>query len=294
MNKIVRSIRLKVGDFIVQIRFFEPGIEMKREYSKKMLQFIALLEKYYTLVPFSDLNPHAVINIFDLSLHNTAIIHKTVNKTASSVYVHLYSRNRMTFGTSYTISHSQFRFILLKIFIELLAVNKCFLLHASSIKVNNEVHLFTGNSGAGKSTIVRLLTPEFTPFSDELILVKKLSSSYVAGQSFFREKNRFIMPDTNFYPIKSVYFIHQSEKTYLKSMTNKNTMVKKLAQQLRTDIHNGSIQFTEIAQFVDSFSSFYDLFFEKKRGKVVALVKHHNTHPAANSIRDRQENNYKK
>jgi hypothetical protein len=265
---------------------------MEREYARKMVQFVSILKRNYTLNTSPNPRIDSIINVFDLSLHETAIVHKIISKKASSTYVHLYSKNGITYGTSYTISNSQFRFIIIKILIELLAANNCFLLHASSVLIHGQIYLFTGDSGAGKSTIVKLLTPQFIPFTDELVLVRRKGKLYCAGQSFFREKNRMIKPYSKFYPIEAVFFIHQSEKSFVRHINNKQTVMQKIVKQLRTDRNNEELQFKQVVQFVRQRPIFSDLFFEKNKREINKLLIGHNKHPVENSNHGQLANNY--
>lgn len=55
-----------------------------------------------------------------------------------------------------------------------------FLLHAASAIRNGKAFLFTGASGAGKTTIARLAPSDATLLTDEISFVRKVSDSYMA------------------------------------------------------------------------------------------------------------------
>lgn len=286
MPTITSTMYIRIAFFIVKICFFKPRAEIERECARKMRQFVQVLKKSYTEVHPNGKKIHAVINIFDLSLHEASIIHRTIGKNKANTYIHLYSQNGSTFGASYAMSNSQLRFIVIKICIELLARNNSILLHASSLRINDKVYIFTGDSGAGKSTIVKLLGTAFIPFTDELLVIQRTKNGYVVGQSFFAEKNKKIKADPFLYPLHSFYFIHQSKQTRVTKIKNKQLVLRKLSKQLRTDSRHGTTQFAYITRFVDTFPSFFDLFFEKNKRATVALFSHHNKRPAANNIHD--------
>jgi hypothetical protein len=287
MAKIISTVCIRVAFFTVKIRFFKPREEMERGYARRMKQFIRILAESYTKVPDKGTKINAVVNIFDLSLHSAPIVHKTIGKNRSSAYVHLYSKNGTTYGASYTISNSQFRFIIIKICIDLLTKHKCILLHASSIRIGDRVYAFTGDSGAGKSTIARILGVPYIPFSDELLVIQSAKYGYVAGQSFFAQKNKKIKLDTSLYPLHALFFIHQSKKTQLKKIPHTDFVLRKLLKQLRTDGANSTPQFENIAQFASVFRNFYDLYFEKKTKPLVDAFIGHNMLPVANNNRAR-------
>jgi hypothetical protein len=62
----------------------------------------------------------------------------------------------------------------------LLASRGGFLLHAASGIRAGRAFVFTGQSGAGKTTIARLAPPDVTLLSDEISYVRKVEDSYVA------------------------------------------------------------------------------------------------------------------
>jgi len=73
----------------------------------------------------------------------------------------------------------------------LLAREGGFLLHASSAIRNGRAFLFSGVSGAGKTTIARLAPPDASLLTDEISYVTRLDSRYVAvGTPFFGELGR--------------------------------------------------------------------------------------------------------
>jgi hypothetical protein len=62
----------------------------------------------------------------------------------------------------------------------LLSKERGFLLHASSAIRNGRAFLFTGPSGAGKTTIVRAAPPDVTVLTDEISYVRRTAEGYVA------------------------------------------------------------------------------------------------------------------
>jgi hypothetical protein len=62
----------------------------------------------------------------------------------------------------------------------LLSGEQGFLLHASSAIRNGRAFLFTGPSGAGKTTIVRHAPPDVTVLTDEISYVRRQDGRYVA------------------------------------------------------------------------------------------------------------------
>ena len=73
----------------------------------------------------------------------------------------------------------------------LLARNGGFLVHASSAIRNGRAFLFSGVSGAGKTTMARLAPPDASLLTDEISYVTRQDGGYFAvGTPFFGELAR--------------------------------------------------------------------------------------------------------
>jgi len=81
-----------------------------------------------------------------------------------------------------------------------------FLLHSSSAVRNGRAFLFSGLSGAGKTTLVRLAPPDVPILTDEISYVRRASPGYTAfGTPFFGEFGR---PGENTSaPLAALYFL---------------------------------------------------------------------------------------
>jgi hypothetical protein len=90
----------------------------------------------------------------------------------------------------------------------LLAPQSGFLLHASSAVRNGRGFLFSGVSGAGKTTIARLAPPDAVVLTDEISYVRRTDSGYVAcGTPFAGELARIGANLTA--PLGALYFLVQ-------------------------------------------------------------------------------------
>jgi hypothetical protein len=90
----------------------------------------------------------------------------------------------------------------------ILARQKSFLLHASSAIRNGKAFLFSGVSGAGKTTISRLAPPDATLLTDEISYVRREGNRYMAyGTPFAGELAR---PGENCSgPISALYLLEK-------------------------------------------------------------------------------------
>jgi len=88
----------------------------------------------------------------------------------------------------------------------LLAQRGGFLLHASSAIRNGRAFLFSGVSGAGKTTMARLAPPDAAILTDEISYVIRGDGRYVAvGTPFFGELAR--VGDNLRAPIEALYLL---------------------------------------------------------------------------------------
>ena len=89
-----------------------------------------------------------------------------------------------------------------------LARQNGFLLHAASAIRNGKAFLFSGVSGAGKTTISRLAPPDVSLLSDEISYVRKRNGKYLAfGTPFAGELAK--AGENTSAPVSALYILHQ-------------------------------------------------------------------------------------
>ena len=72
----------------------------------------------------------------------------------------------------------------------LLAPQSGFLVHASSAVRNGRAFIFSGVSGAGKTTMARLAPPDAIVLTDEISYIRRTPSGYLACGTPFRRRTR--------------------------------------------------------------------------------------------------------
>jgi ABC-type dipeptide/oligopeptide/nickel transport system ATPase subunit len=98
-----------------------------------------------------------------------------------------------------------------------------FLLHAASAVRDGEAHIFTGRSGAGKTTLSRLAPPDATLLTDEVSYVRKSESGYIAyGTPFAGELAK--AGENISAPIAAVYLLVQGPENRLEPMDEAETV----------------------------------------------------------------------
>lgn len=103
--------------------------------------------------------------------------------------------------TYYDISVNQFIHILNTGLHRLLGKTG-FYFHCSSIVLNNKAVVFIGPQGAGKSTAMKFLSSSYTPFTDDMAIIKKKNNSQLfLYQTPLIEKNHWIPKIPIGYPV---------------------------------------------------------------------------------------------
>jgi hypothetical protein len=187
----------------------------------------------------------------------------------------LFRRNRLRFllffveakkkkiiNTFYHISQPQFSLILIRILNNLLK-NCGFIMHASASNVNGKVCIFVGRSGAGKSTIMKLLTKRYVPLADDSIIIKKEYNKFYFYQTPFLEKENWIKRDRQKYEVDKIYFLRKSKDIRAERIKDTNYIFKRLIKQFWSEQHTFTSQMKVFFEFVSRFREFYFLYFPK-------------------------------
>jgi hypothetical protein len=101
----------------------------------------------------------------------------------------------------------------------LLAEEGGFLLHAASAVRNGRAFLFTGVSGAGKTTISRLAPPDAVLLTDEISYVRKQSAGYFAFGTPFTGELAKLGENINA-PIAALYLLAQGPQNRIEPVSS--------------------------------------------------------------------------
>lgn len=145
--------------------------------------------------------------------------------------IHLSFKNTYTQRTTFAICVSDAPVFLFpsvhqciaRIFNILFHISGGFVLHSSSILIDNKASLFVGESGRGKSTIVDLLhshNPSSVVLSDNSAFIKKEASRFVVYPSPYLETNRLASFQRSFptrlpYEIDVIFFPYHASRNYI-------------------------------------------------------------------------------
>lgn len=140
-----------------------------------------------------------------------------------------------------------------------------FLIHASSIIMEDKGYIFTGPSGAGKSTIV-ILKENLKILSDEIVAVKKDSNNfYVYGTPFM---SKFVFGGLNAKAkIDSIFFLNKNKNHYkepVKGIDKINKLLPNILFFARDNVLSSKL--LDITSDFANCINVFDLYFAKDDG----------------------------
>lgn len=166
------------------------------------------------------------------------------------------------------ISIMQFNILVHDVVMQLLRTNSGLSFHGSAILLKGKSHIFTGNSGAGKSTIIKLLRKDFQILADDSIYIRKINKRYVMYQTTFKDKEYWVVKGRNPKRIERIYFLEKADHFALKRITDRQEILRLLIEQFWfQDKESLNYHLPIFFDFVSRFREFYKLYFRKeKRG----------------------------
>jgi hypothetical protein len=115
-----------------------------------------------------------------------------------------------------------------------------FLVHAASAIRNGKAFLFSGVSGAGKTTISRLAPPDATLLTDEISYVRRAGDGYVAyGTPFAGE---LAEPGENVQaPIETLFFLEQGRENRIDPVGSPSVAARRLLRNILFFAHDAEL-----------------------------------------------------
>jgi hypothetical protein len=115
-----------------------------------------------------------------------------------------------------------------------------FLVHAASAIRNGKAFLFSGVSGAGKTTISRLAPPDATLLTDEISYVRRVGDGYVAyGTPFAGE---LAEPGENVQaPIATLFFLEQGPENRIEDVGSASVAARALLRNILFFAHDSEL-----------------------------------------------------
>lgn len=263
MDAATKTIYLNVAGFNIQINLKSTEWDFAFKLKEKEIK------KYWTGFI---VNKPKKIN-FKINFIERSYLEIYYKKKERKHYIGFFEeKNKKEINTFYQISIFQFQAILRSIIIRLLAGNG-FILHGSASNIKGKAYLFTGNNGAGKSTTMKLLNPEYPALADDTVIIKKENNRYFLYQTPFIEKEWWVKKNSQKLVLEKVYFL--KKETYFKEETiaDKTLLFEKIIKQFWTDDDGFATKKTKlIYQFTHSFNKFYYFFVAKNKRKLLDFI----------------------
>jgi hypothetical protein len=105
------------------------------------------------------------------------------------------------------------------------SVQDSIMLHASSIEQDGNGYAFVGQSGSGKSTVVKMLQPERI-LSDDTTIVRRVGKQYqIYPNPWWNGSSKIKIPNsTSSSRLRAIFFITPSQKTSVKKLAYKEAL----------------------------------------------------------------------
>ncbi len=265
MNKIF----LNIADFNLAVNFkmnkLMVGIfEAERN---KLIQDITLYCRNFILKS----RPKRIDFTIDISF-----IHPDILRKKKDFYIMLYrSLGKNRIETSYLINIFEFQWILQGALHLLFLKSGALVFHASANSFGDEAHLFVGKSGAGKSTIMKLLDKKYRALGDDSIIVRRQNGKINCYQTPLVEKNSWMNKTSKKYRLGKIFFLKKAKFFKIEKITDKEYVLNKaLDHAWMIKIFNKS-SLKSMLEFVDNFDEFYFLYFSKYREELLDFFSKH-------------------
>lgn len=172
------------------------------------------------------------------------------------------------------ISIVQFATLLTYLLQKLLKKSGGFFYHASGNSTPQGVLLFTGEPGAGKSTISHLLSSKYPRIADDSIIIRRMNNTYYAFCSHSLEKIP-IQKTYKKHSILGLFSLCKSKTETITSYFNSSSPNFSIfMSELWADGGKKHTQYNEVHRFIKylySSKKIGTITFEKNRGKVLKL-----------------------
>lgn len=253
MEPLYKEIYLSIAGYALQIIFQRTEIKSVRE------EMMNVLINYYRGF-IVEKKPDRVD--YRIKFLNTSMFYSLTKEGVFNFLMVFKRTKQKKILTFYHIGLAQIRMMIENILQELLR-EKGFVLHASASYINGKAYLFTGRSGAGKSTIMKLLAKKYPPLADDSIILKKEGATFYAYQTPFFEKENWLKRRSLKYEIGLLYFLRKARYVNTEKIFDHEYVCRRLIKQFFKYQNNSASQTKFFFSFVSKFRKFYFLYFQK-------------------------------
>jgi len=158
------------------------------------------------------------------------------------------------------------------LFSRVLGYNQGCLLHSIGLIYKDKGYIFVGHSGAGKTTMAKMMRPISTILCDDRNIIRKLDQKYYLFGTWRHSDLAEVSPLVA--PLKAIFFLNQSKENKISKINDNTKRVFFLMDCLiRSLVTHDWMELT--IDFIDSLSKqvdCFDLEFDKS-GKIMELIK---------------------
>jgi len=266
INNSTDNIYISVAGFTIRFHFHPSEIvHLKDNFKDEINQNFS----------FFIIKPEKSIK-FDFSVHfygyrGIEVISKNNEK---KYFLNFYNEiEKRKIVSYYHISRFQLEILLKKILSYLLYQDNGFIFHASANNINGQAVLFTGRSGAGKSTAMSLLREKFPALADDNAVIRKENNKFYFYQIPLPEKISIEAKSSKRYPLGKIFFLKKDVSFKFERITEKNYILRRLLKQFWTEKNFTERHLKTLMELVANFDEFYYLFFAKKKEEINRLFR---------------------
>lgn len=261
------------------------GLSIQVNYDKKELIFLRKIQQEnavsYIIKDYKDFISHQkpkkidfIIDILPTNYYTTLV--PSIKKNIFFLPFFRYKDNKLIIPSH--LSSIQIEYLFKRRFLSALLIKKQgFLFHSSAIINNNKkVIVFTGDPGAGKSTIASLLKNKYKVIADEDLIIRKIKDKFFCFSSPFKQKNKYpLLPEgLNGILLDKIFFLKKANFCLKKRITNFNEVFPLFIRQILYPIPDIKKQtfIKRSIDFLKKFNKFYYLYFSKNAKEIERII----------------------
>jgi len=262
----METLTLLTGGFLLKIEFTHSEVpqisnSFKRQVKNHFRSF-KVDSSQHRKIDF-------IIHVHDAS-HTVYSQRKNLEEGREFISLFL-ERKKGRIITNYHLSLSQFIHLVSFVVIQLLQDHKGFMLHGSASNIFGKAHVYTGISGAGKSTAVLLLERKFPRLEDDRVIIKEEKDEYMFYHTPMVVKTGTLRRNYKGYPLAAVYFLSKTPYFKMNTLSKKDEILRLLLSQVVADADTYKKSIENLHRFVSKFNGFYSLSFRKDARGMVSL-----------------------
>lgn len=194
------------------------------------------------------------------------------NTKFKEYYVNLYQQiTQKKYLTYYHLSDEQF-YIVIRSILQVI-LKKSIMMHGSAININNKAYIFLGESGAGKSTTMKIFSKKYPPLADDSFIIQKNGSKFIFYSTPAVETNAWFNKTHLPLEIGGFFFLRKAQRHQIQKVSNKSQVIQLLFKQFFTNKATLSNQSKIILEISKQLNDFYILDFSlQKEAELIALI----------------------